>query len=110
MVSILTLGMHMNVEAILIGWTNNTVLIMTDRTNTNSTMIDLAQQLSNGTDSKKFAVLGQLDNGINSDIHDFAEMILKNFTFAKRQIRDNQLNGKKTNSICMLVQTKGVSI
>jgi hypothetical protein len=49
--------------------------IMTDRTDTNSTMLDLAQQLSNGTDSKKFAVLGQLDNGINSVIRDFSEMI-----------------------------------
>lgn len=100
----------MHVEAILIGWNNNTVLIMTDRTDTNSTMLDLAQQLSNGTDSKKFAVSGQLDNGINSDIRDFAEMILKNFLLQNRQIRDNQLNGKKTNRICMLVQTKGVSI
>jgi hypothetical protein len=65
------------VNCIKIGWNNNTVLIMTDKTDTNSTMLDLAQQLSNGTDSKKFAVLGQLDNGIHSVIRDFSEMILK---------------------------------
>ena len=102
--------MHMSVEAIRTGWNNDTVLIMTDRTDTNSTMLDLTQHLFNGTDSNTFNVSGQLDNGINSAIRDFAEMILKNFTFLKRQIRDNQLNGKKTNKICILVQTKGVSI